>query len=296
MLYNNLSTEEDSGALSTLPNPSSTNLIERSANVSKYYQKIPVQCKDCGKGWLKAASTIPEWQGRCKSCAGKLTGRLSAPTKVECVSCGETTATIKTNPCAKCNGRLQVKRLYHEVNRVDVSCCDCGITWSKARQTIAEWKGRCRSCAAKLVATDPDFKTRKSERSRVQVLRQGGVPNAVKITRERSLGENNPKWKGGITPHVMRIRYSQEYKQWRFAVFTRDNFTCVLCNVSASGKLHADHFPKPFSHIFEEYLPLGIDAKDHGEFWDIDNGRTLCADCHNKYGWRPNREAVDHNQ
>lgn len=39
-------------------------------------------------------------------------------------------------------------------------------------------------------------------------------------------GENNPKWKGGIS-RVYKTGYnSTEYKNWRTAVFSRDNYTC----------------------------------------------------------------------
>ena len=59
------------------------------------------------------------------------------------------------------------------------------------------------------------------------------------------------------------------------SVFRRDNFTCVLCNKSKSGQLEADHI-KPWCDFPELRF-------------DIDNGRTLCRDCHkttDTYGGR----------
>ena len=74
-------------------------------------------------------------------------------------------------------------------------------------------------------------------------------------------------WKGGITPIVRAIRNSEEMKNWRKQVFQRDGFSCVECG--AKGViLHAHHI-MPFS----EYKDLRF---------DIDNGITLCKDCHNK--------------
>lgn len=83
-------------------------------------------------------------------------------------------------------------------------------------------------------------------------------------------GEKSYLWRGGITPENKRIRNSVEYKLWREAVFERDNWTCIWCGVrSAKGvkvTLNADHI-KPFAYFPELRFAL-------------DNGRTLCADCH----------------
>jgi hypothetical protein len=80
-------------------------------------------------------------------------------------------------------------------------------------------------------------------------------------------GENNSNWKGGITPENKKIRTSMEYKQWRTSVFERDGYTCQHCD-KVGGELHADHI-KPFALYPELRL-------------DINNGRTLCKDCHRK--------------
>lgn len=80
-------------------------------------------------------------------------------------------------------------------------------------------------------------------------------------------GEKSHLWKGGKTTRVMIIRTSYQYKFWRTAVFERDDYTCQHCG-QRGGKLNADHI-KPFSQ-FPELV------------FDVNNGRTLCLDCHRK--------------
>lgn len=93
-------------------------------------------------------------------------------------------------------------------------------------------------------------------------------------TAKRFLGENNPRWRGGITPELLKIRNSKEYILWRVAVFMRDDYTCQSCG-ERGVKLQAHHI-KPFSTNPELRFA-------------IDNGQTLCVSCHkitSDYGWK----------
>lgn len=94
------------------------------------------------------------------------------------------------------------------------------------------------------------------------------------------IGADNPKWKGGITPINHKIRTSLEYKLWRKAVFDRDGYICIWCGVIGNGKnLNADHI-KPFA-LFPELRMA------------IDNGRTLCIECHKKTDTYGNKKKKD---
>lgn len=85
-------------------------------------------------------------------------------------------------------------------------------------------------------------------------------------------GENHPNWKGGITPLLQRLRFTKEYKEWRSAVFERDNYTCLECG-NKGGILNADHIETFAKLVYENDLE---------RLKDINNGRTLCVDCHRK--------------
>ena len=89
-------------------------------------------------------------------------------------------------------------------------------------------------------------------------------------------------WKGGITSLREQIRSCFKYRQWRSDIFTRDNFTCVICRIRGNY-LEADHYPKTFSEILKEYkITIFEEALNCEELWNINNGRTLCKNCHKK--------------
>ena len=105
------------------------------------------------------------------------------------------------------------------------------------------------------------------------VLAHKGKKVSTEVRKKMSESHKGDKchfWRGGITKENMKIRASLEYKLWRESVFERDNYTCIWCGAkSGNGKaviLNADHI-KPFA-LFPE-LRLAID-----------NGRTLCRECH----------------
>ncbi len=94
-------------------------------------------------------------------------------------------------------------------------------------------------------------------------------------------GEKCYKWRGGISLLTHRIRESFKNRQWISDVFSRDNFTCNICGTRGCY-LHAHHI-KSFNSILQYYeiITLG-EALNCAELWNINNGITLCKECHKK--------------
>lgn len=90
--------------------------------------------------------------------------------------------------------------------------------------------------------------------------------------KNRFKGDKSHLWKGGKTSTNKLLRTSSEFRQWRKSVFERDNYTCILCGARCgNGKkieLHPDHIKRLAD--FPELV------------FDVNNGRTLCAECHRK--------------
>ena len=99
------------------------------------------------------------------------------------------------------------------------------------------------------------------------------------------IGERHWNWQGGKTRAAIRARNNAQYREWRIAVFERDNYTCQECGArNGNGKkiiLNADH-KKPFAY-FPELR------------YEVSNGQTLCLDCHRKtptFSWRAKAYAL----
>lgn len=97
----------------------------------------------------------------------------------------------------------------------------------------------------------------------------------------------------GRTSLNMLIRNCKESKDWRCKVFERDDYTCQVCG-KRGGDLEAHHI-KSFYSIMSKFLKeydqfSPIEDKEtlvrlalkYKPFWNLDNGQTLCVECHRK--------------
>lgn len=130
---------------------------------------------------------------------------------------------------------------------------------------------------------------------------KGGKPKCINCGKEicygssrcshcAKIGKLHHRWIGS-TPLALTIRHLREYKQWRTQVFQRDNYTCQEC-----GKINCYlevHHKKEFHIILAEFIKehyqfSPIEEKEvlirlaikYKSFWDLENGVTLCKNCH----------------
>ncbi len=98
-------------------------------------------------------------------------------------------------------------------------------------------------------------------------------------------GENHYNWQGGKTEIKHRLRESGEYHAWRRKVFERDNRKCQECGAEDT-ELHAHHikrFSDLLDEVVEEFGELTFkNALSYESLWGVQNGKTLCKECHGK--------------
>lgn len=134
---------------------------------------------------------------------------------------------------------------------------------SKMKSRKITWGDKI-SKAKKGIKKDPE------QMKRLRLLNKGRTPWNKGLKGYLS-GDKNPAWKHGLGNKNKTARqiemHSIEYRDWRKKVFERDNYTCVLCGAKGNV-LNADHIKS-----WKDYTDLR---------YSIDNGRTLCKECHIK--------------
>ena len=77
------------------------------------------------------------------------------------------------------------------------------------------------------------------------------------------------------------IRSNFKSRQWRDDIYSRDNFTCQECGDNKGHNLNSHHI-KTLSSILQKYEITTLEeALTCEELWNLNNGITLCAKCHN---------------
>lgn len=171
---------------------------------------------------------------------------------------------------------LSVKKRQSEYA---ITCLDCEavrtVGYCQAYNIVKDiHSGRCQPCAEK--NKPPRQKKEKNSRPKLEdVLKYRNMFDnpatkaevkekfrQAKLHKYKELANN---WHGGKISERLTAMARDEYKQLRVAVFTRDNYTCQLCNVRG-GKLEMDHIKE-----WSNYPELR---------YEITNCRTLCKDCH----------------
>lgn len=89
--------------------------------------------------------------------------------------------------------------------------------------------------------------------------------HACKVKHHRAHPEATANWRDGATPAHEKERKSWQYRDWRDAVYARDDYTCKKCG-NRGGRIQAHHL-----YRFSLFPALR---------YVVANGHTLCEPCH----------------
>lgn len=222
----------------------------------------------CGKCGYEVHEAI---KGICPNCKG---GRLQTWHQCECGKWFHPKA-LRFKYCStecgcrykRYGGKLGKHypdvRVWNKKDEIKKTCPVCNKVFFTTRENAVYCSKDCWSHRATLMRNCPEcgkqFKTTKSEN------RKFCSRECRNLSYREYTGEKAHAWKGGTTKETKCRRSNSEYREWRMAVFTRDNFKCQICGKHGSD-LEAHHIKE-----VRNYPDL---------IYDVDNGLTLCHECH----------------
>jgi hypothetical protein len=175
----------------------------------------------------------------------------------------------------------------------------------------AQPKPKCINCGIKL----KEFHSKRCYGCSTKFKFKNGLPEEMKEKISKTLsgrptlyntGDEHYRWKGGITELTTLIRNLIENRDWKKQVFQRDNYTCQECftHYTSQAPVYMEvHHKMAFSLLMQDFLKeysqfspiedketLVRLATSYQPFWDIENGITLCEDCHSLKGTHPDKQ------
>jgi len=223
-----------------------------------------MKCKICKKEFKVYPYQIKKGKSMCsRKCAAfyksinwdKIYGKIFPKKDLnrKCIYCNKLfiPSDYRVNFCSR-NCVVRGRNGINRRNRKVIKCQKCGDKFEIKNNRLNIAKYCSVKCYGKFGINNP-FYNRKHPiqiRKKISATKQGILVNEWKkfVSSERKLAMGTPR-----------------YKNWRMAVFKRDDFTCVWCG-QIGGELNADHIKS-----WALYPKLR---------YRLTNGRTLCLDCH----------------
>lgn len=238
--------------------------------------RIKYNCDYCGKEDTKRKSAYDKTKYHycSKECKIKGTsifhsGENSANWKnryvsFSCDTCGKTAETTRTQ-YDKCK--------YHYCS---VECSNLGHSVNFSGLNNPRWDRitlECEICSKEIYLKKSEYDKCKHHYCSTACMGKHRI--------ELYKGENHPNWNPNKTNQErFEDRKYGEYNDWRNNVFERDDYTCQCCGDNQGGNLNAHHLN---SHHWD------IENRTN-----VDNGITLCEDCHKDfhsvYGYKHNKK------
>lgn len=205
-------------------------------------KRITTVCQHCAEEIKVKPSHLAKGEGKYCSCECRDKAKTKR-VKLICAYCGKEFYVKES----KANVRKHCSQKCYDLARKEKS-------WELASEIV---QVKCDCCGAIL------------EKSKVRLTQNNFCSYECmgNWMRGNLVAEKARGWKGGKSQERPKVQNTIQYKNWRMQVFERDGFSCIICG-QVGGELNAHHI-KPWKD--------NIDLR-----FDINNGITLCEDCHKK--------------
>lgn len=160
--------------------------------------------------------------------------------------------------CVACRNRRTAKTNPHLFHKGEHN----GVEFKKGVRAYPEfeWKKGIGYTGDRSFTKDPSFGKKISD-----TLKRRHIRPTYSFTTENIGGDKHWNWQGGLVPKNQIARSKIEVINWRKSVFKRDDYTCQECG--KRGVYICAHHLKSWAKHIELRL-------------DLNNGITLCKECH----------------
>lgn len=175
--------------------------------------------------------------------------------------------------CTKCKEWVDKSNFHNDLSRFDNLASICK-NCRKSKNPYQSLKGRESTFKGKKHTQEAKQKISLKNKGKTSPMKgkNHSLETKMKISKTKRetapRGKNCQAYKDGKLSQRRGLRFSREYKNWRYDVFSRDNFTCQKCNDNKGGNLNAHHIK-----AFADFPELRF---------ELTNGITLCEKCHKK--------------
>lgn len=182
---------------------------------------------------------------------------------------------------------------HTEETKIKLSKAHTGKTLTEEhKKNISKTLNERKPCVGRILSDEHKNKISKSRRGKYtgednpmynkKHTKESKLKMSQTQKKKYGMTEKHPNWDILLNSITPQIRRSYNYVDWRNKILKRDNFTCKKCN-KRGGDLHAHHHKKMFFELLRDNNISTFDeAINCKELWDLDNGITLCIDCHKK--------------
>lgn len=248
-------------------------------NKDRNIGKTKVKCTTCGKEFEKINSQIYKKNFCCKECLLAYKPKV----KLTCVHCGKEFI-IDESYYKKQSKRGQTPKY-------------CSIDCRLAEQRKNKIKSKCKNCGKEIMITKDKNKSNFcSQECRIKYMQQE-TKTVVCNYCGKEFKKNKYAYDHAKTHYCSQkcydeyrankketykelthyLRTHESYNDWRTEVLKKDNYKCTKCG--SKKDLHAHHIIQLYD-ICEKYNMNKDKILNSKEFHDINNGITLCQDCH----------------
>lgn len=194
----------------------------------------------------------------------------------ECVSSSRKTKQLGTRIIQKNLKSVKFSKDYYVLNTGRTRFKKGHIPWNKNKKMPKEFCEEIRKRVKERYACGEKFGFQfgyKPTQETIEKLRnKAREPKRIEISIKNlskidNRGKNHPNWKDGSSREYKEGYWSKDYKNWRKEVFERDNYTCQDCGLNGKKGYLTSHHKKSWAKFPELRF-------------ELNNGKTLCEDCH----------------